>query len=114
MITTNVTIEQWELIEPFEIARGIITALPVIYVTLTDQTGHVGRAEAAGVDYDGETPTMLVQQIEMVMPALQQAMPDGRVQRSTIDALQRLLPPGGARNALAHKVVRHVDVLGAH
>ena len=100
MITTNVTIEQWELIEPFEIARGIITALPVIYVTLTDQTGHVGRAEAAGVDYDGETPTMLVQQIEMVMPALQQAMPDGRVQRSTIDALQRLLPPGGARNAL--------------
>ena len=36
MITSSIEIERWELIEPFEIARGTITALPVIVVTLTD------------------------------------------------------------------------------
>ena len=68
MITSAVAIEQWDLIEPFEIARGVITASSLVTLTLTDSAGHVGRAEAAGVDYDGETPHMLQAQIESVLP----------------------------------------------
>lgn len=98
--TCHVEIEQWELIEPFEIARGTITALPVIVVTLTDGVGNVGRAEAAGVDYDGETPALLVAQIESAMPAITAAGHAGVVTTETFATLQTTLPPGGARNAL--------------
>ena len=100
MITGQVATEQWELIEPFEIARGVISALPVIVVTLTDGAGRTGRAEAAGVDYDGETPAMLTAQIESVVSAIGDAAPHGVVSAGTLVTLQRLLPPGGARNAL--------------
>lgn len=93
-------IERWELIEPFEIARGTMTALPVVSLTLTDAHGNVGRAEAAGVDYDGETPAMVASQIEDVMPSLAARTPDSRHTTDTIHALQELLKPGGARNAL--------------
>ncbi|MBL0171719.1 MAG: dipeptide epimerase [Gemmatimonadaceae bacterium] len=100
MITGRVGIEQWELTEPFEIARGVITALPVIVVTLTDGAGRIGRAEAAGVDYDGETPVMLKAQVESALPALHQIAPHDLVSIDTLRALQSLLPPGGARNGL--------------
>ena len=100
MITSVIDVERWELIEPFTIARGTMTALPVIVVTLTDRAGHVGRAEAAGVDYDGETPAMLVAQVEAALPALRDAMGDDLVTASTLATLQTLMPPGGARNAL--------------
>ena len=100
MISVETTIEQWELIEPFEIARGTISALPVVLVTLRDEIGHVGQAEAAGVDYDGETPAMLVAQIASVRDALNMAAPHGVVSANTLATVQTLLPPGGARNAL--------------
>jgi len=100
MITCSVEIERWELIEPFEIARGTINAPPVIVVTLTDSAGHVGRAEAAGVDYDGETPMSLAAQIDSVMPTLRGAMKSELVDANVLANLQTLLPPGGARNAL--------------
>ena len=100
MITGHFAIEQWALIEPFEISRGVITALPMTVVTLSDGAGHVGRAEAAGVDYDGETPAMLVRQIESVLPAVCDAAPAGVVSANVLDEIQALLPPGGARNAL--------------
>lgn len=100
MIQAQVVEEQWELVEAFEIARGVITALPVIVVTLTDGTGRTGRAEAAGVDYDGETPSMLRAQIEQVAWAVSAAAPHGVVTAATFSTLQELLPMGGARNAL--------------
>jgi L-alanine-DL-glutamate epimerase-like enolase superfamily enzyme len=100
MITLHVETEQWELIEPFEIARGTMTTLPVITMTLRDDAGHVGRAEAAGVDYDGETPTMLMQQVTDAWPLLAPFIISDTVTADTLAALQRLLPPGGARNAL--------------
>jgi len=49
MLDVTVETESWELVEAFEIARGTLTALPVIVVTLRDADGHEGRAEAAGV-----------------------------------------------------------------
>ncbi|MEQ1690556.1 MAG: dipeptide epimerase [Gemmatimonas sp.] len=100
MITGQVAVERWDLIEPFEIARGVISELPVVVVTLRDAAGNVGHAEAAGVDYDGETPAMLKSQIESVLPALRANAPLDVVSTDTLAALQLLLPPGGARNGL--------------
>jgi L-alanine-DL-glutamate epimerase-like enolase superfamily enzyme len=57
MITVSCAIEHWAMTEPFEISREVITHQPVLLVTLRDAEGRTGQAEAAGVDYDGETPT---------------------------------------------------------
>ena len=100
MINAAVDVERWELIEPFEIARGVMTALPVIVVVLRDAQGRMGRAEAAGVDYDGETPAMLATQVESVLAAMNDAAPQGVVSAHTLATVQTLLAPGGARNAL--------------
>jgi L-Ala-D/L-Glu epimerase len=77
---------------PFRVSRGAEAALEVIVVTLTDADGHVGRGEAAGVDYDGETIALLCAQIEAVRPRIEAGI--------DFDHLGALLPAGGARNAL--------------
>lgn len=100
MITSAVDIERWDLVEPFEIARGVMIAVPLVVLTLTDSAGNIGRAEAAGVDYDGETPEMLRAQIESVLPLVVAAAPRGDVNDATLQAAQELLPAGGARNAI--------------
>lgn len=100
MMTGTVAIEHWELVEPFEIARGVITTIPLVVLTLTDSAGNVGRAEAAGVDYDGETPAILQSQIESVLPLIVAAAPGDVVNDATLQAVQELLPSGGARNVL--------------
>ncbi len=92
MISCCTSIEHWAMNEPFEIAREVITDLPVLVVSLTDGLGHTGRAEAAGVDYDGETPQTMAAQIASVLGHLHDAI-DGK-------ELLALLPAGGARNAL--------------
>jgi L-alanine-DL-glutamate epimerase-like enolase superfamily enzyme len=48
----NVVSESWAYKVPFRVSRGAASALDVVVVTLTDAEGHVGRGEAAGVDYD--------------------------------------------------------------
>ena len=92
MISCRTSIEHWAMTEPFEIAREVITDLPVLVLSLTDADGHAGRAEAAGVDYDGETPQTMAIQIAAVRERL----------HDTISGLElmQLLPAGGARNAL--------------
>ena len=57
MIRLETRIERWQLIEPFATARDSIDFIPVLVATLTGRAGHRGWAEAAGVDYDGETPS---------------------------------------------------------
>ena len=91
-LRVEVTQERWPLREPFEIAREVMHDLPLIAVTLTDSDGCVGRAEAAGVDYDGETPASMAAQIQAVAAQLHDALQGS-------DLLQ-LLPAGGARNAI--------------
>jgi L-Ala-D/L-Glu epimerase / N-acetyl-D-glutamate racemase len=81
----------WALREPFVTARGPETECPVIVVRL-EEGGHVGRGEAVGVDYHGETLDTLTAQVEAVRPRV-----EAGVQRQELLAL---LPPGGARNAL--------------
>src|SRR5260370_3561848 len=96
--------ESWAYKVPFRVSRGAESALDVVVVTLTDSDGRVGRGEAAGVDYDGETVPLLCAQIEAVRPAIERglapggAAPDGPA--SGFAALAALLPPGGARNAV--------------
>ncbi len=88
----KLSLESWDLLEPFEISRGVITALDVLVVRLSDGLGHVGRGEAKGVPYRGETQASMAAQIANVSASLHADL-------SGAD-LMRLLPPGGARNAL--------------
>lgn len=88
----RVSEERWPLKEPFEIAGQVMVDLPLLLVELTDRNGYVGRGEAAGVDYDGETLASMRAQIESVAARLNEAT-------SPAD-LAALLPRGGARNAL--------------
>jgi len=92
MIGCTTAIEHWELVEPFEIAGQTYTTQDVVLVTLRDEQGRIGRGEAAGVDYDGETPAGMVREIAAVAPRLGQPLRG--------EDLLNLLPKGGARNAL--------------
>ncbi|MFO1406596.1 MAG: N-acetyl-D-Glu racemase DgcA [Steroidobacteraceae bacterium] len=92
MIGVSTSLERWALREPFATARDSITHVPVVVATLTDADGHRGRGEAAGVDYDGETPEGIAAQVESVRGALEDGL--------TGTSLLGLLPAGGARNAL--------------
>ncbi len=92
MLSCDTRVESWEMREPFEISREIITDQKVLWVSLSDSQGHTGVAEAAGVDYDGETPASMAAQIAAVQDQLNDGV-DGAT-------LLRLLPAGGARNAL--------------
>ena len=91
-LAVKVACESWALNEPFEIAREVMHRLPLIHVTLTDDRGRSGHAEAAGVDYEGETVQTMARQIEAVAPKLGDHLCG--------EDLLGLLPTGGARNAL--------------
>ena len=87
----SVHIEEWELTQPFRIAnfewvnaRGIVVQLA--------EDGHIGRGEAQGVFYLGETAESLFAQVNAVAGAVRKGI--------TRDQLQALLPAGGARNAI--------------
>ncbi|HEX4242273.1 MAG TPA: N-acetyl-D-Glu racemase DgcA [Steroidobacteraceae bacterium] len=84
--------ESWPYKVPFRVSRGAEEALGVVVVTLTDAGGRVGRGEAAGVDYDGETLESMCAQIESSRSAIE----------TGVDAagLAAILPAGGARNAV--------------
>jgi L-alanine-DL-glutamate epimerase-like enolase superfamily enzyme len=81
----------WPLVEPFTIARGTLHACESIIVHIVEGDS-VGRGEAVGVDYHGETLAGLHTQIESVRRDIESGV--GR--RELIE----LLPAGGARNAL--------------
>lgn len=89
LISTRV--DTWPLRSPFRISRGTATCARVLVVQIDDR-GARGRGEAAGVDYEGETPESMLAQIGRV-----QAVIELGIER--VD-LPDLLPAGGARNAL--------------
>ena len=92
MISIATHLESWELRQPFATARDCITHLPVLLLELTGREGARGRAEAAGVDYHGETPESMVAQLA----SIQRHLHDG----VSGEDLLELVPAGGARNAL--------------
>ena len=87
----HIGIERWALKAPFRITGHTFTKSDVIVVTLTEE-GISGRGEAAGVHYRGESPQSMTRQLEAIRPSVELGV--------TRTALQSLLPPGGARNAI--------------
>jgi L-alanine-DL-glutamate epimerase-like enolase superfamily enzyme len=87
----KVEIEKLRLSVPFRISGHVFEDEYVVVVTLQD-SNHRGRGEASGVYYLGDTAQTMVDSIEGVRSKIEEG-----IDRM---ALQGLLPPGGARNAL--------------
>lgn len=83
--------ETWPMQAAAGIAGTSFEDAPTLLVTLEDG-GAVGRGEASGVYYRGETIAELTAQIERVRREIEAGL--------TFDKLHALLPAGGARNAL--------------
>lgn len=90
-LTLHVAIENFPLRQPFHITGSTMFDTDVVVVTLS-KDGHSGQGEASGVDYRGEDAAGMVRQIEAVRAEIEQGLDR--------DSLQRLLPVGGARNAV--------------
>jgi L-alanine-DL-glutamate epimerase-like enolase superfamily enzyme len=85
------SIDSWSLKEPFVTAKDYTFRIETLTVQIKDGR-HVGRGEALGVDYLGETALSMGDQVLAVAPAVDAGI-DCR-------QLQALLPAGGARNAI--------------
>jgi L-alanine-DL-glutamate epimerase-like enolase superfamily enzyme len=81
----------WPYKTAFKIAYREQTDAETVVVELRDGE-RVGRGEALGVSYHGETADSLLQQLTAVKGQL--------IKGLSREDLQALLPPGGARNAL--------------
>jgi L-alanine-DL-glutamate epimerase-like enolase superfamily enzyme len=90
-LTLQVSVEKWPLKAPFRITGYTFVAVDVVVATISCG-GQVGRGEAAGVYYRGETAASMTTQIEAVRSDI-----EAGIDR---EALRRLLPAGGARNAV--------------
>jgi L-alanine-DL-glutamate epimerase-like enolase superfamily enzyme len=87
----KVQVEKLRLSAPFRISGFVFEEQDVVVVTLEDGL-HQGRGEASGVYYLGDTAPTMVAEIEAARGDIEQG-----IDRA---ALQKRLPPGGARNAV--------------
>jgi L-alanine-DL-glutamate epimerase-like enolase superfamily enzyme len=87
----SIAVEKLRLAAPFRISGYVFEEQEVVVVTLDDGL-HSGRGEASGVYYLGDTAQTMVTAIEGARGAI-----EAGIDRT---ALQGLLPPGGARNAV--------------
>jgi L-alanine-DL-glutamate epimerase-like enolase superfamily enzyme len=83
--------EDWAAARPFRITGHVWNSFESVVVELSHD-GAVGRGEALGVFYANETAGSMAAELA----AIEDRLVDG-FDRA---ALQRLLPPGGARNAI--------------
>jgi L-Ala-D/L-Glu epimerase len=90
-LTLHLEVESWPLAAPFRTAAHTVNAVDAIVVTL-EKEGRRGRGEAAGVFYNNETALVMRDQIESQRPMIENGI--------TRASLQRILPAGGARNAI--------------
>lgn len=81
----------WPMTAPFVITGHVFDSLEAVVVTV-EQDGKVGRGEGVPVYYLQERAEEMLEQIEAVRPVIEAGV--------SRDALQELLPPGGARNAV--------------
>src|SRR5207248_3971656 len=89
VLTIDAQEEAWPLDKPFRISRGTRTEARVVVVTVTNGQ-HTGRGEAVPIRRYNQTPASVLAEIESIKSA-----PDLNRQQ-----LQKLLPPGAARNAV--------------
>lgn len=87
----SVATETLRLAQPFRISGHVFETADIVVVTLADGV-HSGRGEAAGVYYLADDVPHMLAAIEAARPAIE-AGPDR-------EELRRILPPGGARNAV--------------
>ncbi len=90
-IRLEVQNEDLRLKEPFRISGYTFQNSPVTVVTLRDERSE-GRGEGSGVYYLNDLPKEMLATIEAHREAIESGL--------TREELRRLLPPGGARNAL--------------
>ena len=91
-LTLHVAIDNFALKEPFHITGHSMVDTDVVTVTL-EKGGHIGLGEASGVYYRKDDDAAgVVRQIEAI-----RAQIEAGIDR---ESLQRLLPTGGARNAV--------------
>jgi L-alanine-DL-glutamate epimerase-like enolase superfamily enzyme len=84
-------VQKLRLAAPFHISGFVFEQQDVVIATLDDGT-HQGRGEASGVYYLNDTAQSMIAAIEAKHAQIEEG-----VDRAE---LQRLLPPGGARNAV--------------
>jgi L-alanine-DL-glutamate epimerase-like enolase superfamily enzyme len=87
----RVEVEKLRLAAPFHISGFVFEEQDVVIATLDDGT-HQGRGEASGVYYLNDTAQTMIAAIEAKRAQIEEG-----IDRA---GLQRLLPPGGARNAV--------------
>jgi len=89
----HLTVEQqsWKLENEFRISRGARTQADVIVVTINEEN-FVGKAEVAPTPHYNETIESVMAQLSAIKPNIESGL--------SIGALNLLLSPGAARNAL--------------
>jgi L-alanine-DL-glutamate epimerase-like enolase superfamily enzyme len=90
-VKLGVQVEKLRLSAPFRISGFVFEEQDVVVVTLNDGT-HQGRGEASGVYYLGDTAPTMVASIESARASIEKGIDR--------NALQQLMPRGGARNAV--------------
>jgi L-alanine-DL-glutamate epimerase-like enolase superfamily enzyme len=90
-LNLQAAVEQWPLARPFRIT-GHTSSVADLVVVWLEKDGHVGCGEGAGVHYREDTPELALKSIELLRATIEAGL--------SRDSLQKLLPPGGARNAL--------------
>jgi len=90
-LSLSIAVETFPIAGRFVISRGAKTEARVVTVTLRDGA-HVGRGECVPYARYDESVESVVSAIESVRAAIEQG--------AGLSALQKLLPPGAARNAL--------------
>ena len=87
----SIHIADWALIQPFRIANAEWTTSRCLVVQLGED-GFIGRGEAQGVFYLGETVESIFEQAQSVAGEIRKGI--------SREELQQLMPAGGARNAI--------------
>ena len=87
----SVRVEDWRLTQPFRITGHLFTSSQVLVVELSSGEA-TGRGEAAGVYYRDDTPHRAAASVKALRPEIEAGI-------SRLE-LSRLLPAGGARNAI--------------
>lgn len=94
----EVRAESWPIAGAFTISRGSKTAADVVVATVSDGT-HRGWGECVPYARYGESIPQTVAALEAMAPRVRAGL--------TREALQELMPPGAARNALDSALLDH-------
>ena len=81
----------WPMTAPFQITGHVFDCADAVMVELIDGD-HAGRGEGLGAYYLGETGALILDQVEAARADIEKGV--------SLEDVQELFPPGGARNAV--------------